>query len=68
MNPRSSHPPPSSPLTIANQLTTSRDILWDPKFTRQEPVKTRLHPTHVGTLAVGSLGPGQRTDSNSSVR
>jgi serine/threonine protein kinase len=61
-----SHPPPhSSPLTIANQLTTSRDILWDPKFTRQEPLETRLHPTTVGTLA---LAAGQRTDSNISVR
>ena len=56
----------SSPLTIANQLTTSRDILWDPKFTRQEPLKTRLHPTHVGTTL--ALNPGQRTDSNISVR
>lgn len=60
--------PPSSPLTIANQLTTSRDILWDPKYTRKEPHQIRLHPTHVGTLAVGSLGANNRTDSNISVR
>lgn len=66
--PHTSAPTSSSPLTIANQLTTSRDILWDPKFTRREPLETRLHPTHVGTLAVGSLSAGQRTDSNISVR
>ena len=67
MSPTSNNTTPSSsPLTIANQLTTSRDILWDPKFTRQEPLKTRLHPTHVGTTL--ALNPGQRTDSNISVR
>ena len=57
----------SSSLSIASQLTTSREILWDPKYTRQEPLEIHLHPTHVGTLAVGSLA-GQRTDSNISVR
>lgn len=57
-----------SSLSIASQLTTSREILWDPKFTRREPPDIRLLPTHVGTLHVGSLGPGDRTDSNISVR
>jgi len=55
-------------LTIANQLATSRDILWDPKYTRQEAPRIRLQPTHVGTLAVGSLSAEDRTDSTISVR
>jgi hypothetical protein len=50
-------------LQIANQLTTARATLWDPKYTRREPPDIRLHPTHVGTLSVGN-----RTDSNISVR
>lgn len=52
-----------TPLTVANQLTTPRAELWDPKFTRREPPDIHLHPTHVGTLSVGN-----RTDSNISVR
>lgn len=67
VNTNTAVPTSTSPLTIASQLTTSREILWDPKFTRQEPLEIHLHPTHVGTLAVGSLA-GQRTDSNISVR
>ena len=54
---------PSSPLTVASQLTTARATLWDPKFTTREPLDIRLHPTHVGTLSVGG-----RTDSSISVR
>jgi hypothetical protein len=54
---------PSSPLTVASQLTTARATLWDPKFTTREPPDIRLQPTHVGTLSVGG-----RTDSNISVR
>jgi negative regulator of the PHO system len=50
-------------LQIANQLTTARATLWDPKYTRREPPDIRLHPTHVGTLSVGN-----RNDSNISVR
>ncbi|SMR52343.1 unnamed protein product [Zymoseptoria tritici ST99CH_1E4] len=50
-------------LTVANQLTTARGTLWDPRFTRKEPPDIRLVPTHVGTLSIGD-----RTDSNISVR
>lgn len=50
-------------LEVLSTLTTARDTLWDPKFTRREAPDIRLQPTHVGTLSVGD-----RTDSNISVR
>ncbi|KAK6397020.1 negative regulator of the PHO system [Meristemomyces frigidus] len=57
------HTTPSSQLEVADQLTTARATLWDPKFTRREAPGIHLQPTHVGTLSVGD-----RTDSNISVR
>ncbi|KAF2720427.1 Pkinase-domain-containing protein [Polychaeton citri CBS 116435] len=48
---------------VKAELTTSRAILWDPKFTSKNPPEIHLLPTHVGTLSVGN-----RTDSNISVR
>ncbi|KAI9695366.1 MAG: negative regulator of the PHO system [Bogoriella megaspora] len=54
---------PSTPLAIAQQLTTASAILWDPRYTARRPPKPVLKPTHVGTLSIND-----RTDSTISVR
>ncbi|KAI9677965.1 MAG: negative regulator of the PHO system [Bathelium mastoideum] len=56
-------PGASSPLSIAEQLTTASAILWDPRYTARRPPPPTLKPTHVGTLSLND-----RSDSTISVR